>query len=125
MARCRRCREASRLRRHDGPAAAAQLAPQGRPRSAALLEAELGILLELAQLLVQPTVFELQLLDAPRQVAHLLFKLAEADNHVGDVLGPGWKGANHAEQRRGQRRSDSGGDHPAGAFAGARTERPL
>ena len=73
-----RRRRAARVGR-SGPGAAA----------AALLEAELDVLLELADLILELPVLELELLDLPRELAHLVLEAAEADDGVGGVLREG------------------------------------
>ncbi len=71
-----------RRRRHHGRLG-------GRARTSALLETELNILLELAELIPELPVFVLQLLDLAGHLPDLALEPAHADDELRRVLGEG------------------------------------
>ena len=68
--------------------------------AALLVQAEIDVLLELAHLLAEAAILELELLDLARHLAQLVFQPRGADQQIGGVLRHARHGA--AEKRRGE-----------------------
>ena len=91
----------------------------GRAVAAALVHAEIDVFLELAKLVAQPAVLELQLLDLAGQLAQLVFQPGRPHEQIGSILRRGRRGQSKQRSAKQRARRARTGTHIADHSIGA------